>query len=171
MSLGRLVGLIRRTGQVAEAAPPAPDHPVGVPSLLRGSVPVWPGDAGSCNGCEVEVGTAFGPVYDVERYGARLVASPRHADALVVTGVVTRGMAEPLRRTLEAKPTPRLVIAVGDCARNCGALAGGYGVAGAVGDVVDVDLEVPGRPPTCWSRRSAPAPARSSVPGERLIAC
>ena len=104
-------------------------------------------DAGSCNGCEVEIGSAFGPVYDAERYGARLVASPRHADALLVTGPVTRNMAEPLRRTYEATPSPRLVVAVGDCARNCGAFAGAYGVAGAVSDVVPVDLEIAGCPP------------------------
>ena len=146
MSFGRLVGLIRRTGRVAQEPPPAPD-PVEGPSFLRGSAQVRHVDAGSCNSCEIKIGADFGPVYDVERYGARLVASARRADALVVTGVVTRGMAEPLRRTLEAKPTPRLVIAVGDCALNCGALAGYYGVAGAVGDVVDVDLEVPRRPP------------------------
>ena len=104
-------------------------------------------DAGSCNGCEIEVAAAFGPVYDAERYGARLVASPRHADAVLVTGVVTRNMLEPLRRTVDATPHPRLVVAVGDCARDCGALKGGYGVVGAVPDVVLVDLEVPGCPP------------------------
>ncbi|MFJ2577944.1 NADH-quinone oxidoreductase subunit NuoB [Kitasatospora aureofaciens] len=104
-------------------------------------------DAGSCNGCEVEIGGAFGPVYDAERYGARLVASPRHADVLLVTGPVTRNMAEPLRRTYEAAPEPRVVVAVGDCAINCGLFAGAYGVAGAVADVVPVDLEVPGCPP------------------------
>jgi formate hydrogenlyase subunit 7 len=104
-------------------------------------------DAGSCNGCEVEISGAFSPVYDAERYGARLVASPRHADALLVTGVVTRNMAEPLRNTLAAVPEPRVVIAVGDCARNCGMFAGGYGVVGAVSDVIPVDIEVPGCPP------------------------
>ena len=114
---------------------------------LGGSVQVRHVDAGSCNGCEVEIGSAFGPVYDAERYGARLVASPRHADALLVTGPVTRNMAEPLRRTYEAVPEPRVVVAVGDCARNCGVFAGAYGVAGAVADVVPVDLEVPGCPP------------------------
>ena len=81
-------------------------------------------DAGSCNGCEIEIGSAFGPVYDAERYGARLVASPRHADALLVTGPVTRNMAVPLRRTYEAVSEPRIVVAVGDCARNCGVFAG-----------------------------------------------
>lgn len=93
------------------------------------------------------MGSAFGPVYDGERYGARLVASPRHADALFVTGPVTRNMAEPLRRTVEAAPVPRVVVAVGDCARNCGVFARAYGVVGAVGDVVPVDVEVAGCPP------------------------
>ncbi len=139
---------IRRTGRVAEPAPPRPggDLPEAA-AELGGSVQVRHVDAGSCNGCEVEIASAFGPVYDVERYGARLVASPRHADALLVTGPVTRNMAEPLRRTYEATPAPRLVVAVGDCARNCGAFAGAYGVAGAVSDVVPVDVEIPGCPP------------------------
>jgi Ni,Fe-hydrogenase III small subunit len=115
--------------------------------VFGGSVQVRHVDAGSCNGCEIEVGAAFGPVYDAERYGARLVASPRHADVVLVTGVVTHNMAEPLRRTVEATPLPRVVLAVGDCARDCGILRGGFGVRGAVGDIVDVDLEVPGCPP------------------------
>jgi Ni,Fe-hydrogenase III small subunit len=114
---------------------------------LAGSVQVRHVDAGSCNGCEVEIGSAFGPVYDAERYGARLVASPRHADALLVTGPVTRNMQRALRRTYDAVPAPKVVVAVGDCARNCGVFAGAYGVAGAVADVVPVDLDVPGCPP------------------------
>ncbi|MGH3716177.1 MAG: NADH-quinone oxidoreductase subunit B family protein, partial [Micromonosporaceae bacterium] len=110
---------IRTTGKVAEPAGPAP-APVSCPkaAALRGSVQLRHVDAGSCNGCEIEIGSAFGPVYDAERYGARLVASPRHADALLVTGPVTRNMAEPLRRTYEAVPEPRIVVAVGDCARD-----------------------------------------------------
>ncbi|OZM82044.1 oxidoreductase [Pseudonocardia sp. MH-G8] len=139
---------IRAVGRVAEPAPPAPAAPPPpAAAALSGSVQVRHVDAGSCNGCEVEIGSAFGPVYDAERYGARLVASPRHADALLVTGPVTRNMAEPLRRTFEAVPQPRVVVAVGDCARNCGVFAGAYGVAGAVRDVVPVDLEVAGCPP------------------------
>jgi len=139
---------IRRTGRVAEPAPPAPARGRAAAEMeLGGSVQVRHVDAGSCNGCEVEIGSAFGPVYDAERHGARLVASPRHADALLVTGVVTRNMTEPLRRTYDAVPEPRLVVAVGDCARNCGVFAGAYGVVGAVGDVVPADLEVPGCPP------------------------
>lgn len=131
---------------MAEAAPEAPQRE-GTPSTFHGSVGVRHVDAGSCNGCEVEAAAAFGPVYDVERYGARLVASPRHADAVLVTGVVTRNMLEPLRRTVEATPRPRVVLAVGDCARSCGAFAGAYGVVGAVSDVVPVDIAVSGCPP------------------------
>ena len=147
MSLRRLARWIGRAGRFAETEPPAPDPLAGRPAALRRSVQVRHVDAGSCNGCEIEVAAAFGSVYDVERYGARLVASPRHADVVLATGVVTHNMREPLRRTVEATPRPRLVLAVGDCARNCGMFAGGHGVAGAVGDVVDVDLEVPGCPP------------------------
>lgn len=142
----RLARRILRTGRTAEPAPERPE-PSDAGRVFGGSVQVRHVDAGSCNGCEIEVGGAFGPVYDAERYGARLVASPRHADVVLVTGVVTHNMAEPLRRTVAATPGPRLVIAVGDCARTCGALRGGYGVRGAAHDVVPVDLQVPGCPP------------------------
>jgi formate hydrogenlyase subunit 7 len=147
MSMRRLAQLIRRTGRVAEPAPPQPEPMDGASVAFGGSVGVRHVDAGSCNGCEIEVGAALGPVYDAERYGARLVASPRHADVVLVTGVVTRNMLEPLRRTVEATPGPRVVVAVGDCARDCGVFAGGIGVAGAAHDAVDVDLSVPGCPP------------------------
>ncbi|WP_127356265.1 NADH-quinone oxidoreductase subunit B family protein [Actinacidiphila soli] len=143
-----LLRKIRNTGRVAESAPPRPvAEPPPAARGLCGSAQVRHVDAGSCNGCEIEIGMAFGPVCDAERYGARLVASPRHADVLLVTGPVTRNMAEPLRRTVAATPEPRLVVAVGDCALNCGEFAGGYGVEGAVSEVVPVDLEVPGCPP------------------------
>lgn len=142
----RLLRKIRATGRVAEAAPVAPA--AAPPAAdFSGSVQIRHVDAGSCNGCEIEIGAAFGPVHDAERYGARLVASPRHADALLVTGPVTRNMAEPLRRTFEAVPQPRVVVAVGDCARNCGVFAGAYGVAGPVHEIVPVDVEVAGCPP------------------------
>ncbi|MFE7607033.1 NADH-quinone oxidoreductase subunit B family protein [Streptomyces celluloflavus] len=104
-------------------------------------------DVGSCNGCEIEIAAAFGPVYDAERYGARMVASPRHADVALVTGPVTRNMAEPLRRTLAAMAERCLVVAVGGCTLNNGEFAGGYGVESTVGDVVPVDLGVRGCPP------------------------
>ncbi|MEU8363736.1 oxidoreductase [Nonomuraea sp. NPDC048882] len=139
---------IVKTGRVAEPAPERADGEVPEKAAeLAGSVQIRHVDAGSCNGCEVEIASAFGPVYDAERYGARLVASPRHADALLVTGPVTRNMEMALRRTHDAVSEPRLVIALGDCARDCGVFAGAYGVAGAVRDVVDVDVEVPGCPP------------------------
>jgi Ni,Fe-hydrogenase III small subunit len=148
MAMFSLWRAIRRTGRVAE---PAPDRPTG-PSCpkaaaLAGSVQLRHVDAGSCNGCEIEIGSAFGPVYDAERYGARLVASPRHADALLVTGPVTRNMAVPLRRTFEAVSEPRIVVAVGDCAVDGGPFADAYGVQGPVGGTVPVDVLVPGCPP------------------------
>jgi Ni,Fe-hydrogenase III small subunit len=149
-----LLRKIVRTGRVAEPAPdavPAPvpgDSGASAVAPLSGSVQLRHVDAGSCNGCELEIASAFGPVYDAERYGLRLVASPRHADALLVTGPVTRNMADPLRKTYEATPAPKRVVVVGDCAMSCGVFAGGHGVEGAVGDIVPVDVEVPGCPPT-----------------------
>jgi len=138
-----------RTGRVTETPDPSTDAQV-LPAAepFRRSIQVREVDAGSCNGCELEIASAFGPVYDAERYGVRLVASPRHADVLCVTGPVTHNMATPLVKTYEATPAPKLVVAVGDCARNCGVFAGGYGVAGAVSDFVPVDLEIPGCPPS-----------------------
>ena len=117
------------------------------PSELVASVQLRHVDAGSCNGCELEIVSAFGPVYDAERFGARLVASPRHADGVLVTGPVTQNMAVPLMKTVEATPQPRVIIAVGDCARDCGVFRGGYGVVGAVNDIVPVDISIPGCPP------------------------
>lgn len=155
----RLARRLRRVGRLTEPAPPRPPAggpgaggpreglPEGLPEGLHGSVQVRHVDAGSCNGCEIEIAAAFGPVYDAEQYGARLVASPRHADLILVTGAVTRNMAEPLRQTHAAAPRPVAVVALGDCARDCGVFAGGYGVEGRVADIVPVDLEVPGCPP------------------------
>lgn len=142
------IGKVLRTGRVAEPMDrTAPQPTPGAPAVVRGSLQIRHVDVGSCNGCEVEIASAFGPVYDAERFGARLVASPRHADALLVTGVVTRNMVEPLRNTLAATPAPRLVIACGDCALNRGVFKDAYGVVGAVGDIVPVDVEIPGCPP------------------------
>jgi Ni,Fe-hydrogenase III small subunit len=143
------MGLLRKilgVGRVAERATPA-GPTASKAAGLGGSVQVRHVDAGSCNGCEIELGQAFSPVYDAERHGVRLVASPRHADVLTVTGPVTVNMAVPLRKTYEAMPEPRLVVAVGDCARNCGVFAGGHGIHGAVADVVPVDAHIPGCPP------------------------
>lgn len=147
----RLARKIRKVGRIAEVAPSRVQNPVAQPdaaAMLDGSLQIRAVDAGSCNGCELEIASAFGPTYDVERYGARLVASPRHADALLVTGPVTHNMVEPLRKTYEATPGPKLVVALGDCACDCGVFRDGYGVAGPVADFVPVDIEVRGCPPT-----------------------
>ena len=142
------MGVIRKIWQVGRVAGPAPlPRPGRAAAGLAGSVQVRHVDAGSCNGCEIEIGQAFSPVYDAERFGVRLVASPRHADVLTVTGPVTVNMADALRATYQAMPEPRLVVAVGDCARDCGVFAGGHGVAGPVSEVVPVDVHVPGCPP------------------------
>ena len=143
-----LLRKILNTGRVAEPAPAASTLPDAQMAPMGPSIQVRYVDAGSCNGCELEVTSAFGPVYDAERYGVRLVASPRHADVLLVSGPVTRNMADPLRKTYEAMPAPKRVVAIGDCALNCGVFAGGYGIEGAVGDIIPVDLYVPGCPPT-----------------------
>ena len=105
-------------------------------------------DAGSCNGCELEIHALNNAYYDVERFGIRFVASPRHADVLLVTGPVTKNMRDALERTYHATPNPKWVVAVGDCARDGGCIAGSYAVVGGVGAVVPVDLHIPGCPPT-----------------------
>ena len=104
-------------------------------------------DAGSCNGCELEITGLSGPHYDIERFGVHFVASPRHADCLLVTGPVTRNMAEALRRTWQATPDPKFVVAVGDCGRDGGLFRGSYAVVGGVADVIPVDVVIPGCPP------------------------
>jgi len=104
-------------------------------------------DAGSCNGCELEIHALSNAFYDLERLGLRFVASPRHADVLTVTGPVTKNMREALLRTYNATPDPKWVVAVGACAVDGGLFAGSTAVAGGVKDVVPVDLHIPGCPP------------------------
>ncbi len=105
-------------------------------------------DAGSCNGCELEIHAINNAFYDLERFGLHFVASPRHADVLLVTGPVTKNMREALERTYNATPDPKWVVAVGACAADGGIFAGSYAVAGGVKDVIPVDLHIPGCPPT-----------------------
>ncbi len=105
-------------------------------------------DAGSCNGCELEIHALANVRYDLERFGLRFVASPRHADVLLVTGPVTTNMREALLRTYEATPHPKWVVAVGDCARNGGVFAGSYACVGGVAEVLPVDLHIRGCPPS-----------------------
>jgi Ni,Fe-hydrogenase III small subunit len=115
--------------------------------LLGRALAIREVDAGSCNGCELEISGLTGPVYDSERFGVHFVASPRHADLLLVTGPVTRNMEVPLRKTYEATPDPKLVVAVGDCAKTCGVFQGSYAVAGSVDQIIPVDVFVAGCPP------------------------
>ena len=104
-------------------------------------------DAGSCNGCELEIHALNNAFYDLERFGLKFVASPRHADVLLVTGPVTRNMREALERTYNATPNPKWVVAVGDCAADGGIFAGSYAVVGGVDKVVPVNLHIRGCPP------------------------
>ena len=104
-------------------------------------------DAGSCNGCELEINALSNAFYDLERFGLRFVASPRHADVLLVTGPVTKNMQDPLRRTYEAMSAPKWVVATGDCAIDGGCFAGSPAIVGSASRIIPVDLVVPGCPP------------------------
>lgn len=128
--------------QLAESLGVAARHRLGRSLSIREV------DAGSCNACELEIHAVNNPVHDLERFGIRFVASPRHADVLLVTGPVTWNMAEALRRTYDATPAPKWVVAMGDCAKDGGCFAGSYAVAGGVHEVVPVDLHIPGCPPS-----------------------
>src|SRR3984893_19123980 len=142
-------------GALTEAAP-APDEAAlaelaqsvdrAARARLGRSLSIRHVDAGSCNGCELELHTLSNAFYDLERFGLRFVASPRHADVLMVTGPVTKNMREALLRTYNATPDPKWVIAVGACAVDGGIFAGSYAVEGGVNDVVPVDLTIRGWP-------------------------
>ena len=147
-------GLVRRP--LTEAPPVADDAALAdlaanvdraARRRLGRSMSIREVDAGSCNGCELEIHALNNAVYDLERFGLRFVASPRHADVLLVTGPVTRNMREALARTYHATPDPKWVVAVGDCARDGGLFSGSYAVVGGVSAVVPVDLHIPGCPP------------------------
>jgi len=143
-------------GPLTEQAP-APDE-IGLAELVRSvdraararlgrSLSIRHVDAGSCNGCELEIHALSNAFYDLERFGLRFVASPRHADLLTVTGPVTKNMREALLRTYNAMPDPKWVIAIGACAVDGGIFAGSYAVEGGVKDLVPVDLTITGCPP------------------------
>jgi Ni,Fe-hydrogenase III small subunit len=151
----RLFQKILKTGLVTEVLGPDEAEVVQLVKqidaktqrLLGRALAIREVDAGSCNGCEIEITGLTGPVYDSERFGIHFVASPRHADMLLVTGPVTRNMEVPLRKTYEATPNPKLVVAVGDCAQTCGVFKGSYAVAGSVDQIIPVDVFVAGCPP------------------------
>jgi Ni,Fe-hydrogenase III small subunit len=115
---------------------------------FSGSIAIRQVDAGSCNGCELEIHALNNPYYDIERFGIHFVASPRHADVLLVTGPVSRHMQTALLRTYEATPNPKWVVAVGDCAVCGGEFGQSYASCGAVSNVIPVDVTISGCPPT-----------------------
>jgi Ni,Fe-hydrogenase III small subunit len=119
----------------------------GVDAYFGRSLSIRQVDAGSCNGCELEIHALNNPFYDLERFGLKFVASPRHADLLLVTGPVTANMREALERTYAATPAPKWVIAVGACALDGGLYSDSYACTGGVSDVIPVDLHIPGCPP------------------------
>jgi Ni,Fe-hydrogenase III small subunit/ferredoxin len=132
-----------------EVSGPAPESVrVEIHSLMGRALNVRQLDPGSCNGCEAEITALTNPCYDLERFGIHFVASPKHADLLLVTGPVTRNMAEAVRNTHAAVPEPRLVVAVGACGVSGGLFAGSHAVVGPVSTVIPVDGYIPGCPPT-----------------------
>jgi Ni,Fe-hydrogenase III small subunit len=146
---------IGSVGVVTEAEPPAADE-LRIREQLQTKILVTLGralcvrqiDAGSCNGCELEIHALNNAFYNIEGLGVRFVASPRHADLLLVTGPVARNMQLALKRTYDATPDPKLVVAVGDCGATGGIFGCSYASAGAVGNVIPVDVVVPGCPPS-----------------------
>ena len=147
---------ILRTGTLTEPVP-TPDREIAqlgaafrqeVAAKFQGSLAIRMVDAGSCNGCELEMHAVNNPFYDIERFGIHFVASPRHADLLLVTGTVSRHMQAALIRTFEATPAPKLVVAMGDCAASGGEFGVSYASCGQVANVIPVDMAIPGCPPT-----------------------
>ena len=140
---------------IATEAPPPPDESLRLGEALQARILAVLGralcirqvDAGSCNGCELEIHALNNPLYNLEGLGIRFVASPRHADLLLVTGPVSKHMEVALRRTYEATPDPKLVVAVGDCGCTGGIFGEGYASCGRVANVIPVDVAVPGCPP------------------------
>jgi Ni,Fe-hydrogenase III small subunit len=138
------------TGRYPAPTKPGPEVSAAVrekASVFGRSLAIREVDTGSCNGCEMEMNALMNPVYDAERFGVHIAASPRHADALVVTGPVTVNMERALKDVHAATPDPKLVIALGDCACDCGMFKGSYAVTGPVERHIPVDVKISGCPP------------------------
>jgi len=153
----RILHQIFRTGIVTEPLCAEQDSEVevigarleeAVRRRLRGSLAIRMVDAGSCNGCELEIHAINNPIYNCERFGVHFTASPRFADMLLVTGPVARNMEIALKRTYDAVPPPKLVVAVGDCGYNGGIFGKSYASLGSVGNVIPVDAYIHGCPPS-----------------------
>lgn len=146
---------IAAVGLVSEQAPP-PDEELRIRDGLQTHIRAVLGralcirhvDAGSCNGCELEIHALNNPLYNLEGHGIRFVASPRHADLLLVTGPVSKHMEAALRRTYDATPDPKLVVAIGDCGCTGGIFGENYATRGQVSNVIPVNVAVPGCPPS-----------------------
>jgi Ni,Fe-hydrogenase III small subunit len=152
----RILKQMARTGIVTEPAPRVAVVTDGatvrrihqdILDILGKALTIREVDAGSCNGCELEINALGNPYYNIEGLGIKFVASPRHADMLLVTGPVSRHMEEALRRTFDATPEPKLVVAVGDCGCTGGIFGESYASCGKVSNVIPVDAVVPGCPP------------------------
>jgi len=152
----QLLKQIAKTGIVTESPPQSDEALRAIEQRLGGAILAHFGraltirhvDAGSCNGCELEIHAMNSPYYNLERLGMRFVASPRHADLLLVTGPVSRNMEVALKRTWEATPDPKLVVAIGDCGCTGGIFGENYASCGRVSNVIPVDVAVPGCPPS-----------------------
>lgn len=172
----RILRQIFRTGIVTEPLPPAVETEIrqtgarleeAIIKHFRRSLTIRQVDAGSCNGCELEIHAINNSFYNCERFGVHFTASPRFADMLLVTGPVSKNMEIALRRTYNATPTPKLVVAVGDCGCNGGMFGESYASLGGIDKVIPVDVYVPGCPPTPLALLNGILTAVDGYPGKK----